>query len=191
VLSPDELRAVQDAGTLAAQCEQRCRALLAQAQRQAQAQFDAGLRRGLQEGAARCAAQLLAYEASQQAQWQRQEQDVLAIAMLVLERVAPTLGQGELVRALVRQAVAEARQARRLLIKVHPDAVAGVQAELGRLQQSCAWLESLDVIGVPEFDADHCVLESPHGYVNAGWPTQLAAIRQTLEGTAAASALPP
>jgi flagellar biosynthesis/type III secretory pathway protein FliH len=38
---------------------------------------------------------------------------------------------------------------------------------------------------VPELAADDCVLESPNGFINAGWTTQLAAIRQVLMGTTA------
>jgi type III secretion protein L len=138
------------------------------------------------DGSARCAARLLEYEQAQQAHWQRREQDTMALVMLVLERLGTSLAKGELIRTLVRQAVSEARQARRLLIKVHPDQVSAVEQELGPLRVSCAWLETLEVIGVPELAADDCVLESPNGFINAGWATQLAAIRQVLASTTAA-----
>jgi flagellar assembly protein FliH len=182
VLAPEDLCAVRQAQDLARQCEQHCAALVAQAHAQAEAQVAAGLQRGLDAAAARCAAQLLAYEQAHDAQWARLEQETAAMVQMVLDRVAPSLSAGELVRALVRQAVSEARQARRLIVKVHPDLVANVEQELGPLRASCAWLESLEVVGVPELLADDCVLESPNGYINAGWATQRAAIRQALDG---------
>jgi type III secretion protein L len=183
VLSPEDLLAVQHASTLAQQCEQHAQALLQTARAQMQREIDAGFASGMADGSARCAARLLEYERAQQAEWQRREQDTMALLMLVLERLGTSLAKGELVRTLVRQAVSEARQARRLLIKVHPEQVSAVEQELGPLRISCAWLETLEVIGVPELAADDCVLESPNGFINAGWTTQLAAIRQVLMGT--------
>lgn len=184
VLAPEELLAVQDAATLARQCEQHCEALLRSARAQMKSEIDAGFKRGMADGSARCAARLLEFEQAQQAEWQRREQDTLALVMLVVERLGSALAPGELVRTLVRQAVAQARQARRLLIKVHPDHVRAVEQELAPLRISCAWLETLEVIGVPDLAADDCVLESPNGFINAGWPTQLAAIRSVLASTA-------
>lgn len=182
VLSPEELLAVAGAQTLAQQCVQRCETVLQAAQARVRSEIDAGLQRGLAEGAARCAAQLFAHEQAQQQHWQRLERDTLSMVLVVLERIAPALGRGEVVRSLVRQAVSEARQARRLLVKVHPDCVDAVQSDLGSLRSSCAWLESLEVVGMPELGADDCVLESPNGFVNAGWATQMAAIREVLSG---------
>lgn len=180
VLSPDDLRAVQHAATLARQCEQRSDELMRQARAQMQREIDAGFNSGMAEGSARCAARLLEYEQAQQAEWQRREQDTMALVMLVLERLGTSLTKGELIRTLVRNAVSEARQARRVLIKVHPGQVGAVEEELGPLRMACAWLETLEVIGVPELAEDDCVLESPNGFINAGWATQLAAIRQVL-----------
>ena len=180
VLAPEDLLAVQHAATLARQCEQRSDELLQAARAQMQREIDAGFKSGLEQGSARCAARLLEYEQAQQAEWPRREQDTMALVMLVLERLGTSLAKGELIRTLVRNAVSEARQARRVLIKVHPEQVSAVEEELGPLRVSCAWLETLEVIGVPELAADDCVLESPTGFINAGWTTQLAAIRQVL-----------
>jgi flagellar biosynthesis/type III secretory pathway protein FliH len=186
VLMPEELQAITHAVTLAQQCERRSDELLQAARAQMQREIDAGFKSGMEQGSALCATRLLKYEAVHQAEWQRREQDTAAMVMLVLERVGPALlAQGELVRTLVRQAVSEARQARRLLVKVHPDQVRAVEDEIGALRLSCGWLETLEVIGVPELAVDDCVLESPNGFVNAGWSIQLAAIRAVLTSTTA------
>ncbi len=184
VLAPEDLLAVRDATTLARQCEQHSQSLLRTARAQMQREIDAGFNSGMADASARCAARLLEYEQAQQAEWQRREQETMALVMLVLERLGASLAKGELIRTLVRNAVSEARQARRVLIKVHPGQVGAVEEELGPLRVSCAWLETLEVIGVPELAADDCVLESPNGFINAGWATQLAAIRQVLASTA-------
>jgi type III secretion protein L len=185
VLEPEDLLAVQQATTLARQCEQRSDEIVQAARARMEQEVDAGFQRGLRDGTARCAARLLEYEQAQQAEWQRREQDTMALVMLVLERLGPALAPGDLIRTLVHQAVSEARQARRLLIKVHPDHVRAIEEELKPLRVQCAWLETLEVMAVPALAADDCVLESPNGFINAGWATQLAAIRQVLAGTAA------
>ena len=45
---------------------------------------------------------------------------------------------------------------------------------------SCAWLDSVEVVGVDGMQPDECLLESPHGFVNASWQTQLSAIRSLM-----------
>jgi flagellar assembly protein FliH len=184
VLAPEDLLAVREATTLVEQCMQRCRAIDIDAHERARLQIEAGFQRGVSDGAMRCAERLLQYERAHDAAMQQREKEVLALVMTVLERLAPALARGELIRTLVRQAVTEARQARRLLVKVHPDHVASVEQELVGLRANCTWLETLEVIGTADLAEDDCILESPNGFINAGWTTQLAAVRQVLQEAA-------
>jgi flagellar biosynthesis/type III secretory pathway protein FliH len=184
LLPAQALADTSDALTLAQQCEERAEEVLAQAHEQARHEAAAGLRRVLEEAAARCAQRLLEIERERHADWQRRQQEVLDLVMLVLDRVAPSLARGELIGALVRQAVGEARQARRLLVKVAPDVAAGVRDEVAALRASCAWVESLEVVAAPQLEGDDCLIESPHGVIDAGWTTQLAAVRALLQAQA-------
>lgn len=105
----------------------------------------------------------------------------------MLARLASQLDRGELVRALVRSAIAEALQSRRVVIKVAVELVELVERDLGALQLAYPWVETLEVIGTEELGTDDCLLETPHGDVNASWSTQLAAIRALLTDSARAA----
>jgi type III secretion protein L len=185
VLQPDELGALLDARELLATCEAQARALTRQGIEALDEQSRRGFEQGLAQGAAAIAERLLEFE-HERAEWLAgRHRQVVDLVVLVLERVAPALREGRLVRALVHQAVLEARHAPRLHVKVNPECVAAVEADLEALRRSCPWLESLEVDGVEGMAVDDCLLESPHGFIQAGWSTQLAAIRHVLDDLAA------
>jgi type III secretion protein L len=154
--------------------------IVAQAEALKQAQGQAGYAQGLADGAAAIAQRLAAIDAGLAAASRQAEVDVLDLVRVVLERLAPALPAGDLLAALVSQAVAQQRHARRLVLKVHPDRVARIESELDALRAACNWLESLDVIGVPGLDLEACVLESPFGHVDASWDVQRAGIERAL-----------
>jgi flagellar biosynthesis/type III secretory pathway protein FliH len=181
VLSPEEVQSLIGARGLLEGARARREQLIADGERLRDEAVRSGHAQGLQEGAAACAQRLLEYERSHaQAAGQRQR-EVVELVMLVLERVAPALDAGELVAALARQAVQEARQSRRLLVRVAPSALAAVLREIEALRPHCNWLEALRAEADDTLAGDDCVLESPHGFVNAGWATQRAAIRALFE----------
>ncbi len=185
VLQPDDLGALLDARELLATCEVQAAALTRQGIEALDEQSRRGFEQGLEQGAAAITERLLEFE-QERAEWLAgRHRQVVDLVVLVLERVAPALREGRLVRALVHQAVLEARHAPRLHIKVNPECVDAVEADLDALRRSCPWLESLEVDGVEGMSVDDCLLESPHGFVQAGWSTQLAAIRHVLEELAA------
>jgi type III secretion protein L len=185
VLSPDELSAIDSARSLLAQCQAQGQALIERGRQQMQQQIDAGYQQGLDRAAAECTQRLMGYERQHHKAWAERERQVIDLVNVVLDRVAPALPKGDLVRALVQAAVTEARQTPRLLVKVHPSAVDAVAKDLDGLRRTCPWLESLEVLGVDELREDDCLLESPHGSVSAGWQTQLAAIRAMLDNSVA------
>jgi type III secretion protein L len=177
------------------------RALLDDARTRAQvlvdegaAQRDGALRRGHEEGLRRgaddCVRMLLEYERSHTQAWPQRQRELIELVMLVLERIAPSLDAGALVSALAQQAVAEARQSRRVLLRVHATALAQVQRDLDGLRVQCHWLDSLQVSADDTLDPNDCVLESPHGFVNASWATQMAAVRSMLDSQPLLQALP-
>lgn len=190
VLLPAELLVLLDLSALTARCEAEGQALIEQGQRAFDAEVRRGYEHGLALGAAACAERLLEFE-RERAQWlaERQRQ-VVELVELVLDRIAPALAEGQLVRALAHQAVLSARHAQRLLIKVHPALVAGIHSDLDGLRRACPWLDSLEVLGDDSLARDDCLLESPHGFIHAHWHTQLAAVRAVLGDLAAMPALP-
>jgi flagellar biosynthesis/type III secretory pathway protein FliH len=188
ILSPDELGELLGGQALLAGSRERAEQMVEQSRHERQRQQQIGYREGLERAATECTGRLLGYERSHHEALAQRQQDVIEATLMVLERIAPALAAGELVGALARQAIQEARQARHLVIKVHPGALPAIESELESWRRSCTWLESLRAIGDDTLREDDCVLESPHGFVNAGWRTQLAAIRSLMAGLGVAAA---
>lgn len=182
VLSPEEFGALQTAQHMLTQCRAHCDALVAQGEARMRQQERLGHQQGLERAAREGAQRLLEFERSHALTLAQQQRELAELVMVVLERLAPALGPGELIRVLARQAVEHARHASRALLKVHPACVDDVERELENMRRSCAWLESIEVVGVDGMQLDECLLESPHGFVNASWQTQLGAIRSLMAG---------
>jgi flagellar biosynthesis/type III secretory pathway protein FliH len=180
LLLPDDLQQLHGATTLAQQCQARCAALLRQASDDAQALREQATQQGLAQGLQQAALQTLRHEQARAAQWQQREQELVNLVLLLLDRVAPALQPGELVSALARQAVSEARHAERLMIEVHPSQLAAVQAQLQSVHEACPWLHSLQARADDQLPVDDCVLRAPTGHVRAGWAVQRAALEALL-----------
>jgi type III secretion protein L len=190
VVSPEEMQALLGARTLLDEARGRAQALVDEGA----AQRDEALRRGYEEGLRRgsdeCASRLFDYERRHALGWSQRQRELIELVMLVLERIAPSLQAGALVSALAQQVVIEARQSRRVLLRVHADALAQVQQDLDGLRAQCHWLDSLQVNADDTLGPNDCVLESPHGFVNASWATQMAVVRAMLEGQPLPEAMP-
>jgi type III secretion protein L len=185
VFSPEEFGALETAQQLVTQCRAWCEAQQARSHARAQAQERLGYRQGLVRAAQEGAQRLLEFERSHAQAAGERQRELADLVIVVLERLAPELAEGRLIRTLARRAVEHSRHASRVLLKVHPDCVEPVEAEIGTLRHACAWLDSIDVIGVEGMRLDECLLESPHGFVNASWPAQIRAIRSLIDALAA------
>jgi flagellar biosynthesis/type III secretory pathway protein FliH len=188
VLQPEELESFAQSRDLVAATQAKAEQLLDDARRQIEAQARAGFEQGMQHAAVAVSRRLLEYERRYAAAQADGERQLVELVLLVLERIAPQLDCGELVKLLARNAIAETLHARRVIIRVNTRLVAVVQAELASLQLAYPWLESLEVIGEEGLGEGDCLLETPHGDVNASWSTQLEAIRATLTAGADGSA---
>jgi type III secretion protein L len=181
VLSPEDVQALLGARSLLDDARARAKACVDEGIARRDEALRRGREEGLREGAQVCAQRLLDYERSHAQAWPARQRELIELVMLVLERIAPTLDAGAMVAALAHQAVLEARLSRRLMVRVHRHALPAVQRDLDALRAQCNWLDSLQVSADDALTEGDCVLESPHGFVNAGWATQLAAVRALLE----------
>lgn len=180
VLQPAEATTLLSLHELTTRCELQAQSLIADGEAAFHAEAQRGFAHGVAQGTADCTKRLLALE-RERAQWLSERQvQVVELVELVLARIAPTLAAGQLVRALAHQAILDARQVQRLLIKVHPACVEDVAADLVDLRRTCTWLETLEVLGDDNLAPDDCLLESPNGSIHAHWSTQLAAVRAVL-----------
>jgi flagellar biosynthesis/type III secretory pathway protein FliH len=182
VLAPQELQTLLSAQALLAHCQAQGQALVQHAQNQADAlrqqAREAGLAQAAQELQTRLWQMERSHAQAQAMQQAQRPQELADLVMLVLDRLAPALAPGALIRSLAQQAVAHATPSQRVVLKVHPDAVLAVQAEMHTLCQHTPWLDNVKVLAVEGLAGDECLLETPHGFVSASWPKQLQAMRQ-------------
>lgn len=170
---------------------QEARDVLARAQEAANTIREQAYAEGLAAGTARAQAQSARYmvEAQQAAREfvQSSQQRIVTLSLAILARIAPRLGQGELVPALVLEALNAAATDQHLRVYVAPEAVATTQAALEQWQREHGRIDPPEVVADPNLEAFGCVVESELGRIEAGLTSQLENVRERLTTVAASS----
>jgi flagellar biosynthesis/type III secretory pathway protein FliH len=110
------------------------------------------------------------------------------LACAIVARIAPGFDASSVVPPLVMQAVEAAQAEQFLLIRVHPDVRASVQAGLGAVRQAHPAVGVIELVDDESLDPLSCVVVSEAGEVRAGVAQQIEAIRVALAGVGAAGA---
>lgn len=127
---------------------------------------DIGEARGEQLAAERLAERLIAFRHELDAVTSRQRDDIIEIALEVVRRIAGEVGPEPWLAALARRASEELAGAEPTGLRVHPERVEGVRAELGGRHFD-------EVVGDDTLGRDECWIESPCGRVDLSLETQL------------------
>lgn len=168
---------------------EEARVALAEARHNAQSIREQAFATGYAEGAAQAqaaAARHLA-EAQQVARKfaQASQQRIVTLALGILTRIAPMLGQNEWVPALLTEALGAVTAQESLRVSVAPGAVAATEAVLAQWQRQHGRLEPVRVVADPALETFGCVVESELGRIEAGLSAQLAAVGTALHTVAA------
>ena len=150
-----------------------------------QAAYAKGHAEGRAAGLAEIAAQHLQLQQTFADMLGSADRRAVHLALAIVARIAPRLEKQQLVVALIDAAVGEIQAEQFLQIRVHPDAVAAVQAEAERWRQHYPGLQAVQCIGDDTLAPTGCVLQSEFGRVDAGLDEQLAAIADALQRTVA------
>ena len=108
------------------------------------------------------------------------EQRVISLAIAIVLRIAPKLDSGDLVAALVHEALSTLHLERHLRICVAPHAYQATQAMLEQWHRAHPEVETVTLESREELDPLTCFVESELGHIEASLPLQLAAIRDAL-----------
>jgi flagellar assembly protein FliH len=177
--------------------ERQAQALMEAARHKASALMEAGHREGLVQGRAEAiteaqnglrdltqsvstaAERLQALEAECRKQ---AEGMVVSLALAVAERIlqAEVARDPTAILKVVRGALALLPTPGEVVIRIHPEAVALLQAHRDALQGGTRAVENLRIVGDPAVSAGGCVVESPHSMVDATFPAQLEEARRRL-----------
>jgi len=146
-----------------------------------------GFATGAAEAQAQGARHLLDAQVAARKLVARSDERVVALAISILERLAPNLGEPQVVAALAAEALRGLQSERHLHVHVRPQAEQATRALLEQWQLTHPEIESAQVLldeGLPPFG---CVVESELGRIEAGLGAQLEAVRECLTAAVAES----
>jgi flagellar biosynthesis/type III secretory pathway protein FliH len=112
------------------------------------------------------------------------EKRVVALALSIVERIAPTLGEASLVAALVAEALRGVQSERHLRLYVTPAAEEATRRLAEQWQREHPEVESVQVSAEPNLLPFCCVVESEQGRIEAGLDAQLDSVRDILMAVA-------
>ena len=119
---------------------------------------------------------------------QKQARDLVAaselrivdLAVSIVTRIAPRLGQGELVAALAAEGLAAIQEERHVCVRISSAAEKATRAMLDRWQLAHPEVETIDMVIDPSLDPMVCVIETELGRIEVGLPVQLETVRTAL-----------
>ena len=163
---------------------QEAREVLASAHNEAQAvrqhAHAEGFTAGIVQAQAQSAHHLLESQRAARRFVEASEERIVALAVAIVERIAPKLNQAELVAALAAEALTTIRAERHLRVAVAEEAAVATRAMLDQWQQAHPEIESVQLVANPDLEPFACEVESELGRIQAGLQTQLAAIGEAL-----------
>jgi type III secretion protein L len=105
---------------------------------------------------------------------------IVELAVSIVARIAPRLGQGELVAALAAEGLAAIQEERHVCVRISSAAEKATRAMLDRWQLAHPEVETIDMVIDPSLDPMVCVIETELGRIEVGLPVQLETVRTAL-----------
>lgn len=169
----------------AARLVEQINALWLQAQQQAEDLRQTARRQGYAQGRAEALAELgEALSAAVQrirADLRGDDRRVAALALAVVQRIAPSLDAAALVSDLVSDALASIDVERYLVVRVHPEVREAAATRLEHWHEAHPEVGALRVIADESLQRLDCVVESELGQIRAGLDDQLRLIGDALQ----------
>jgi type III secretion protein L len=113
------------------------------------------------------------------------ESRIVELAISIVARIVPRLGQDELVAALAAEGLAAIQEERHICVRVGSAAEKCTRAMLDQWQASHPEVETVELVSDPLLDPMACVVETELGRIEVGLSAQLEAVRTALAAVAA------
>jgi len=173
-------RLLFEAGNIVRAAERRADEVIEQARTEGHAQ-------GLAQAQAQMARHLLDAQRQAHEFLEDSQQRIVALAIAIIERIAPTLGEAQVVAALAEEALGTLQAEKYLRIRVTAPAADATQDMLEQWRSEHPQVETAQVAVDPHLAPFTCVVESELGRIEAGLPAQLDAVREKLVAVATGS----
>jgi flagellar biosynthesis/type III secretory pathway protein FliH len=108
------------------------------------------------------------------------ESRIVELAVAIVARIAPRLDQGDLISALVSEALGAIRDERHVVVRVASAAERATRTMLDRWQCEHPEVQVVDLVIDPSLDSLACVVETELGRIEVGWSAQLETVRTAL-----------
>jgi type III secretion protein L len=173
-------RLLSEAGNIVEAAERRADGVIEQARAE-------GHDQGLALAQAQMARHLLEAQRQSREFLDASERRIVGLAVAILERIAPTLGESKIVAALAEEALSTVHAEKYLRIRVTAEAAAATQEMLDHWRSEHPEVETAQVTVDLHLAPFTCVVESELGRIEAGLPAQLEAVREKLTAVATES----
>ena len=95
---------------------------------------------------------------------------IVELAISIVERIAPRLGQADLVAALASEGLAAIREERHICLRINSAAEKSVRPMLDRWQGAHPEVETVELVIDPQLDPMACVVETELGRIEVSLP---------------------
>ncbi|HEY6921931.1 MAG TPA: FliH/SctL family protein [Steroidobacteraceae bacterium] len=170
-------RLLFEAGNIVRDAERRADAVIERAR-------DEGYAQGLAQAQSLMAQHLLDAQRQAHEFLEASQQRIVALAVAIVERIAPALGEPQVVAALVEEALSTLQAEKYLRIRVTAQAADATQEMLEYWRSEHPQVETAQILVDPHLAPFTCVVESELGRIEAGLAAQLDAIRAKLMAVA-------
>jgi type III secretion protein L len=169
----DMTRILQESATILEAAKQEAQSLRAQA-------IQDGHALGIARAEAQSARYLLEAQQAARAFADASEQRIVALAVAIVARIAPKLGEPAVVTALAAEALTTLRAERHVRVQVSAHSADAVREMLESWHRGRPDIESAQVSVNSELEPFACIVESELGRIDAGLSSQLASLNEAL-----------
>lgn len=193
VMNAEVFEARQGAQGIIEEAQRERERILAEAQREKEEHFAKAKDQGRQEGIAQATELLLRAKMQAGEMLNSQEQDIIALALKMAEKI---LGRDlerepELLVDMCAAAIENLRNARAMVLRVHPKTATVLRAKRPQLMELIGRTVDLAIKEDPEVAPVGCIVQTEYGTVDAQLPTQLEMLQNLLQPDTGRKSGPP
>ena len=177
VVTAGEAAAVREASEIIAAAEAEAAAVREDAKKAFEEELKRGYAKGIEDGKME-----IDLVDSSVAFMENVESKMVDVVMKALRSCVTEIGDKTMVVEIVKKTLgAVIRTQRQVTLKVAPDMVDAVKAQVSSLCSTYSTIETFDVVEDPRLKGAACILETEAGVADASVETQLAAIERSLK----------
>ena len=180
IIPAEEYEAYLDAQGIIAEAKKQAEQIIADAQQEYENQKQQGFEDGLTEGRMEMAEKMVDSVAKSVDYFSDLEGRMVELVVKALKKIVGEMDARERIVAIVRHALAVARNQAKITIRACPGEVEVLQEKLADIMRPYPAINFIDIVPDSRLSEGGCILETDIGVVDASVDVQLAAIEKSL-----------